>query len=383
MIDNKNIPDAEQSWAAAEKMLDRHFRKRRHLIWFISLLIPAMIVGFIMVKNQGNNVSENNIVSSKNDIAVVSPSISPSENNKNVNSANDKTRISNITSVVKSNINSVSNIKNVSKNTNPFSTGVSVPIYIANDISSEENNLSVFDNQSLIDFEEISFLEPLIENDLFISRKDQVSEIAWPKLIKSVCSSHIVWETSIYGGVHSINKNLSGGSEWKNYLQHRKYEEDAILAPSVGVSLAANINSFTVSIGAEYSVYGEKTKYYPYSNQLTITDNSTWNTFIVNYIDTDTAYIFGNQRFIETIMQRTDSNYVFEQDTSEEYKYDQRIAQSNGVNRLYYVEIPLEVSYCLNKGRAGFGLSGGISPALLVQEKGYYIRYTSNIFFLN
>ena len=193
-------------------------------------------------------------------------------------------------------------------------------------------------------------------------------------MIKSVCSSHIVWETSIYGGVHSINKNLSGGSEWKNYLQHRKYEEDAILAPSVGVSLAANINSFTVSIGAEYSVYGEKTKYYPYSNQLTITDNSTWNTFIVNYIDTDTAYIFGNQRFIETIMQRTDSNYVFEQDTSEEYKYDQRIAQSNGVNRLYYVEIPLEVSYCLNKGRAGFGLSGGISPALLVQEKGYYIR---------
>ena len=81
MMDNKNIPDADQSWASAEKMLDRHFRKRKLLIWFLSFLIPAMIVGFFMIKNQVNNVSETNIVSSENELVSVSSAIKKSEIN--------------------------------------------------------------------------------------------------------------------------------------------------------------------------------------------------------------------------------------------------------------------------------------------------------------
>ena len=103
MMDNKNIPDADQSWTAAEKMLDRHFRKRRLLIWFLSFIIPAMIVGFFVVKNQVNSTSENNIGSSENEFTSVSPTIKESEvNNKNQISENDKLNVKKVNAEIKS-----------------------------------------------------------------------------------------------------------------------------------------------------------------------------------------------------------------------------------------------------------------------------------------
>jgi hypothetical protein len=130
----------------------------------------------------------------------------------------------------------------------------------------------------------------------------------------------------------------------------------------------------SLSIGAEYLYVGERTNYYPYSNQGSLVNSGNWQVIQTSYVDTDTAYIMGNPLFVNTVLQRVDSNYVITSDTVYEYKYDQEIAEKNGVNRIYYIEFPIEVSYAVTRGRVGLGFSGGISPGLLTGEKGHYLR---------
>src|SRR6185295_13607289 len=144
--------------------------------------------------------------------------------------------------------------------------------------------------------------------------------------------------------------------------------------PSVGLGISANMKSLSVSIAAEFSAYGEKTNYYPYSNQTLVTPDDYWQTLTVTSVDTDTAYYRGNYLFLQNPFSHLDSSYVQSWDTTEEYKYDKGIADANGVNRFYYIELPVEVSYCFTKGRAGVGVSAGISPAMLITEKGHYLR---------
>jgi hypothetical protein len=206
------------------------------------------------------------------------------------------------------------------------------------------------------------------------SNATEAGSQSWPKPVNTAPGCNVSWELSFLGGAHRVSKTLETKNDWDNYLLHRKNEEESVILPSLGVSLAAVIKSMTFSVGAEYAVYGERTNYYPYSLQPTYINRSGWQTYLTNYVDTDTAYVTGNQYFLQSIVQRQDSAFVTESDTIEEYKYDQDIASKNGVNRIYYLEIPLEVSYCFTRGRTGFGVSGGVAPAILTVQRGHYLR---------
>jgi hypothetical protein len=430
MINSKHIPEADQSWAAAEKMLDRHFRNKRILYWSLSIAIPSLVVGLTLMFSHLNKSNVDNHVipfqteqaihttasnsnSNIQSIASSKTNNKVTENNFLASSNNIIAPVTNNNDIKRSGFNSAVSDQNEKKtkgNNNNSSSKTSnegMPLTISASIIGNQkaninyhqkdninnqntSNLNTQDeaNSSSTGFYSVSgknksiesegtvyaFLKPKPGDLMFEQRNNHVMENKFPLPDKKSSYSHVVFEVSAYGGVNYIQKNITGNEEWNNYLQHRKNEEEAIVAPSIGISMTANLNSLSIRAGIEYSQYGEKTNYYPYSNQLTIDDNSTWQLFMSNYVDTDTAYIWGNQHFFETVRQRADSMYVVDYDSTEEYKYDENIAKNNGTNKIYYVEIPVEVSYVLNKGRMGFGISGGIAPAFLSMERGHYLR---------
>ena len=487
MSDNKNIPDAKQSWLAAEKMLDRHFRKRKIVKIAASVVVPALIIGFVFwfsnhkddsamkhssneqelldvnsrsLANSTNLSDEKSLSSSSNNKNINVPSSEYQNNNrkqneeKNNSSQNSNSKSTRTSTIYKSKdvtagpvsknnsdvlasksspINSLklpetkltsTTLMNVSKtktsgNSSSSATSATALTTTANRLSPQSpsnkshdrkdlsthsrnshrsnrsfekeqekehvNNSSIKSIQAspeiyptVASIEQISFLKNYEGEILVPSTQAEANEKSWPKpLMQTTTRNHISWEAAVYAGAHSINKSIQSSSDWQNYLNHRKTEENSVITPTIGLSVSATKNLFTLSIGAEFSSYGEKTNYYPYSLQDSIITNSSWQTFVSNYTDTDTAYITGNPYLLQTIMQRQDSSYVMNQDTVEASKYDKLIAEKNGVNRISYAEIPIELSICFTKGRAGFGVSGGVSPALLVSQKGNYLRRDS------
>ena len=389
-MNDKQIPGLDQSWAGAEKMLDRHFRKRRLLIVFFSLIIPALLTGLIYF-SKGKTSGERNLSSVSSSAYITQKTISPYSNPKNsgINIKeternkidkpgsnlyqNNKKQTDIIPAVVSANLAS----------TRSYSAGKESPIPFSSNRNEEINQQDnpvvgsafsvISSNESLADHE-VVFAEFLSPGFLPPSKKDLDVKNEFPSPKCKNTSSKVGLEATVYGGYMYVQKNISSNSVGDNYLQHRKNEEDPAMTPSIGLSLSASLNSWVLSVGAEYSVYGEKTNYYPYSNQPTLLENNYWQMFHTTYVDTDTAYIMGNQLFLNTTMQRVDSSYIVDSDTIYEYKYDARIAESNGYNRYYYFEFPIEVSYNINSGRFGFGFSGGVAPAILVHEKGNYIR---------
>ncbi len=484
MSDNKNIPDAKQSWLAAEKMLDKHFRTRKLIRIVASIVVPAIIIGFVFWFSNHNNdtaikhTSDNQgqVANNSNPIANSinlnqEKSLSHSSENMNID-ANASGNQNNTTNLNKENTNSTqshSSQPSISAKENKESNNSSAPAsknnsgimalkssslnnakmpvdesissnrntsktkFSANSVSkatasasgistsnlpSNSPSLSLVGHKkeglntlpgkthksnlqpksyngigsskinsfnstlespgiypAVASVEQISLLKNYESEIVVPSGQLETNEKSWPKpLMQTTSRNHISWEASVYVGAHSINKSLQGSNDWQSYLSQRKSEENSIVTPSIGLSISATKKLFTLSIGAEYSSYGEKTNYYPYSLKDSITTNSSWQTFLSNYTQTDTAYITGNPYFMDTILQRQDSAIVMRQDTIETSQYDKLIAERNGINRLTYIEIPVELSVCFSKGRAGFGVSGGLSPALLISQKGNYLR---------
>jgi hypothetical protein len=484
MNDNKNIPDANQSWLAAEKMLDRHFRTRKLIRIAASIVVPAIIIGFAFwfsnhknetaikhtsdnqgqVANNSNpitnsiNLNEEKSLSHSSDKTNIDANASANQNN-NINLNKDNTNFTqspgqkpslsvksnkensispapaskNNSGLMASKSSSLYNEKmpvdeSISSNRNTSKTkssinSVSKATASASGISTinlpsnspsislaghkkegsqslsgkkhksilQSKNNKVFgsskDNSfnsnlepieiypAVASVEQISLLRNYEGEILVPSGQLETNERSWPKpFMQTPSQNHISWEASVYVGAHSINKRIQGSNDWQSHLNQRKNEENSIITPSIGLSVSATKKLFTLSMGVEFSTYGEKTNYYPYSLKDSITSNSSWQTFISNYTDTDTAYITGNPYFMQTILQRQDSAIVISQDTIETSQYDKLIAERNGINRIFYLELPIELSICFSKGKAGFGVSGGISPALLVSQKGNYLR---------
>lgn len=459
MIENNNIPDANQSWNAAEKLIDKHFRtkKLRRILLFIS--VPTLILlglFFIPAKknpdykqnlsneiqqspgsaksiNQADEIKTKSTIDSNsinnplasdknttdqvglksninnnswaNSTTVVSAKqVATKENVSNSNSKINKENLNDegksVNQKSTSNQTSNSNLEAVSAvvNTQTLNTSKANTIHSENSVKHKnEMDLVVTPKNNKADntFEtRTAYNQPadnIKETDLMLtsgikllntfasslpvkSKLENAEEKSWLKVIKNSHNNPLAWEASLTGGIHSISKSLELNSDWNNYLLHRKNEEDAIVAPSIGIAVSATYKSLSLSMGVEYAAYGERTNYYPFSIQPTITETSGWSTFITNYVDIDTAYITGNQLLLQTIRQIQDSNFVVVRDTIEEYKYDEEIAKTNGINHSYYLELPIEISYCLNRGRVGFGISGGVAPAMLTTQNGHYLR---------
>ncbi|HRH65373.1 MAG TPA: hypothetical protein PLU53_03675 [Bacteroidia bacterium] len=182
----------------------------------------------------------------------------------------------------------------------------------------------------------------------------------------------IRWSANVYGGAHYFTKDIKGApGPW---LDRRNAEEKNVILPSMGVSVSAAIKKFSVTIGFEYSACGEKVEYSLLSLQDKIQQTGSWQTFLSSVTDIDTAYIYGNQYFLQNTIQRMDSNYVVVVDTITSQSYDAGISAANGINRFRYFEVPVELSYCHSFGKFGLGASVGISPAWLSSKKGNYLR---------
>jgi hypothetical protein len=275
-------------------------------------------------------------------VALSSSSVSKPENNKIENASNSNS------------------IQQVSSSNENITSGNSAKI--------TQPDLTVHSKEEIFTLASIQNLLQLPEQPMNVKMSSQ------PKIKDKYHSGGISWQASVYGGANYVTKSLTIPADWSVYNEQRKDNEENIFTPAFGVSLTAAIRNLSLSVGAEYSIYGEKTNYYPFSIQNRIVDNGNWNAYFVTYIDTDTAYVIGNRYFVQSSQLRLDSSFNSDLDTIQEYKYDASIAEKNGVNHITYVEIPVMVTYNIISGRTGVGVSGGVSTGLLTGRSGYYIK---------
>jgi hypothetical protein len=427
MKENKNFSDPEQFWPQAESLLDRHFRRKRILSLLLLFLLPALIgaLSFIFFFNSPD-VSEKSavIASSTSAQPAVGAAAEVTSNREDIKEAvetRSSTDASTAIDISERNDNSqvvspdnANSSVNIQKKTLTFASGQapsssdSQASMNANDEPSvsrhasspapadliPENEMTLEDNADGNSFpgpSGSSFIgqTPVMNNDrgeriyalIPIDGKSEaaVNErnlniTAWPKTEMKANFRKVTFQATVYGSAHYVTKSLSTNNDWNNYMQHRRNEEDPIITPSFGAALSAAMKKFTVSIGAEYSTYGEKTNYYPYSLQPSIVESGNWQLYMVNYVDTDTAYVTGNSYLMQTLRSMQDSTFNSVTDTIEEVRYDRTIAERNGRTSVSYVEVPVEISYAITRGRAGVGVSGGVSPGWLVKRSGYYLR---------
>jgi hypothetical protein len=415
MNEMKNIPDVNESWLQAEKMLDRHFRRKRALVWLFALLIPAAIGITTYFALNKNNAKESNVSSvSGNESVPASPQISsvqPSQQttaSSHISANQNKVAIpsgsfSNHSKVNTSAQHQSDPVASVDNNGSRVpshqrsgarsgsaaaATGVGVAM-----ASGESANSGVtYDHQNNSDSDGPVFnsapavndrSEVFAMNSNYVSRLDQKSnekEIAGIESLSEArnpadyFSSGVGFMISAYGGFSYVTKTISTTNDWSNYIDQRMHEEENVFKPSFGLALTASVKKFAFSLGAEYADYGEKTNYSPYSLQNKLVENGSWNFFYVAEQDTDTSYITGNQFFTTTTVMRMDSSFNSHVDTILAKQYDEFIAAHNGVNHVSYFEVPVMITYNLIGGRAGAGVSAGLAPGWLTSTSGYYLK---------
>ena len=385
-MNGKFIPDLDKNWADAEKLLDRHFRRRKFMVWIFSLTIPAILIGLSFLLNHNSEKSPSISGDQKTHKESNSGNISVPDNRELKTESQDKSKTSGINTPITSNkstgehVGIQHSIGNSSRN-NSIGRADFVPANLNSktnhSFQSLEEDFSERGNSEALtslqgDLRENVTLRKLRFGSLNTDLMDYPSLRSTEE--RKSTYMRVGLEAMVYGSVMYVQKMLSAEKNSDNYLIHRKNEEEAILTPSLGLAISANWKSLGLSIGAEYTYVGERTNYYPYSDQLTLVNNGHWHLFQSNFVDTDTAYIMGNPLFVSTVVQRIDSSFIITSDTIYEYKYNQEIALNNGVNRIYYLEFPIEISYAVTRGRMGIGFSGGIAPGILTGQRGHYIR---------
>ncbi|MBK6446694.1 MAG: hypothetical protein IPF81_15740 [Bacteroidetes bacterium] len=423
---DKNIFGAEDSWPGVKQELDRHFRKKRIVFWLSAMSVVGILLfstfwlntNFHKVTPQVNNetsieikpsqeqnfrernlaekINQNpNSISNDEQKAIVKEQPGSSQaldNNKGV----QKEALRSIAEVKEhtssreiSNSESAEQVPVIEKSSEAVST-VQAEIETQNSKAniqtspSKETQPSVDPSRNItlaeelkttspLLFEPLAFIPPLkhrtfnnpVENAL-ITRSGEV-----PPFV-SKTKSQLHWSASVYGGSHYLTKEITAApGPW---LDRRNEEEQNVVLPSFGASVAASGKLLAISVGIEYSSWGEKTDYSSMSLQAQLEQSGNWQTYVYSVTDTDTAYYYGNQYFLQSIVQRTDSNYISVVDTVIRETYDPTIASANGINRYWYFEIPVEISVRHSFGKFGLGASAGLSPAWLVSKKGNYLK---------
>lgn len=175
-----------------------------------------------------------------------------------------------------------------------------------------------------------------------------------------------------YAGMSYVDKAINSPGN-TIYMQRRAEEEAATLLPYAGVQLAGSVSKFEWRVGAEFSAVGEKVNYSPYKNGQYYNSYIDWDPYSYAVTDTDSAWIFG-MIFLQTnTYQVNDSVAVTVVDTLNGRHYDAGILSANGTNRWYLIQLPLEFSYTVRRGRLGVGISGGLAPGIVVGSQGKYL----------
>ena len=408
----KDHLDPDLYWPEAEKLLEKHYtakRRRRGIVLFGAVIVGLLTV-FLISSNKENfsekiapakieKGSEATIVNrnhAKHETEVIQPSkeeevntnsteiqsetnshIFPNE--KIVASTNKEVPVS--PTKVKQNFTNPTipivstEIKSSSPTNEPSEQESTIPTVQNANVEDKELNVSTENAQTIpseLNFSDVDFIAALPMLKWKGSEKEEVSILpdSRPTLITKKKAK---WDLLVYGGVNSVQKELSGKSN-SSYLHRREKEELPTVLPFGGLQLSKSIRNWDFRGGFEFSVIGEQVKYSPYTNGEYYNQQEVWqsNNYIVT--DTDSAYIWGLLFLNTTDYLVIDSVKVTVTDTLNGTHYNTSIRKANGINRWYVVELPLEVLYQVRLKRWGIGVAAGIAPGLVVQSSGYYLK---------
>ena len=404
-----NLPDPEEFWPDAEKMLDGHFkakRRRRSAVLLSALLIVLSAVLYFTYDSETPVAAENSssapeqlspsapqTESSPAPQQVVEPSVAspsaPERSESTVNvqpapSSSSETTVA-VEKSVKPVVDPVAEVKVNKVKSNP---ALHQSVSVKSDLSSpvvqpivsapvKEVNNEVINTQpsETAAVEEIPVVVDPIRFLSLNSIRFPASE--YPSIsglteVKDAPKVKSKYDIIAYAGMNYVDKVINSPGN-TIYMQRRENEEAATFLPYGGLQIAKSLNKLEVRIGAEFSVLGEKVNYSPYKNGTYYNSYLDWDPYSYTVTDTDSAWIFG-MLFLQTSSYTVnDSIQVTKTDTLNGTHYDASILSANGTNRWYLVQFPIELSYQFIRGRLGVGISGGIAPGFVVSSEGKYL----------
>jgi len=403
MSDYKNEEmNPEEYWPEAGKMLDRHFaeKRRRRMIVFFSFFL-AGIVGALYV---WNSTGETGTVAEKS-AAPVHSSASVVTNGEEVQKLEEEKLIeeknvesnemsSEVTTTTTSSATTPSS-NNVYGERRPSTAGaITAPATNASlpavsgtlnaGITGKEdasvtktpdsrNALSSGEIETVAatsDPEQMMLLPAL---EIALLQPDSTKDYYLPQRKELLLKRKSRWDLLLYAGGGMVQKELSGAGNTV-YLDRREKEEKPAYLPYAGLQLSKSIRNWDLRGGLEFAVIGEQVQYSPYKKGEYYNSYNEWEPYTYTISDTDSVYIFGNL-FLNTRLETVnDSLYVTKTDTLTGRHYDPTVQATNGINRWYIVEVPLEIVYNFKRGRWGAGVSAGVAPGVVVQSSGRYLR---------
>jgi len=426
MNDDKNKPlNPDDYWPEMEQMLDKHFvaQKRRRVLWIALLLLIGSSTLFMFLNKSGekntsletitipqtestvntksttttqrkiedhvSTATESNIssnVSSKSVTTTASSKNTSTEEISTDNKIDDKindNHTNNITikhslaiskkESIKSTVKSKKEkeVRNssliVKNNANNESKSIIENKFLATkNITLDINKLEVITPASA---QTIPFFPAISANYSFTTRPSDT--IAGVKTFIPAKKKKR-FEMQVYAGANYIHDELKGNSTI-NYTERRNREESPVVLPHMGASVSAGQGHWDFRAGIELSMLGQKIKYSPFSDGDVYTTSGDWQQYQYTVSDSDSTYILGIIFISTHQVVINDSTFITVIDTVRGPRYDASIAAANGVNKSYYIEVPLEVAYTTFHNKWGFGISAGISPAYLISTKGYYL----------
>ncbi len=428
MNDDKNKPlNPDDYWPDMEKMLDQHFvaRKRRRVLWIaLLLLIGSSALVMQMRKRDTAYVPESNISSSMNNSAVNSNTSSVATNSQT--KATQENNNTAITTSPSSN-SSVNSSVNSEKQT-PIKQQTTIETQEINKVETNSNNATIAIHHSKVKQSSVKEENDVKDNSslLSLSIKKEITsthidsnfklnstikentvnasynnlEGLTPATAKTIpflsalSANYSIttrpsdtiagvktfipekkkkrFDLQVYAGTSYIHDELKGNST-VNYTERRNREESPVILPHAGASISTGQGHWDFRAGIELSMLGQKIKYSPFSDGDYYTTRGDWQQNQYTVSDSDSTYIFGIIFISTHTVVVNDSTYITVTDTVRGAHYDASIAEANGVNKSYYIEIPLEAAYTVFKNKWGFGISAGLSPAYLISTKGYYL----------
>jgi hypothetical protein len=390
----------EEYWPEAGKMLDRHFaekRRRRMIVFFSFFLAGTLGALYLWNTNREATIADEKagvsiqstgtLITNGNDVqkiaeekrmeekkekshdvnseAVINPNSSVT-----TTSSNQMQRERRTAAVVEERITSNTSVKTTPIARNSITTAkeeqlaTTTPVLLNTYTSKEVETTapSSMELMTLLPSLEIALLNPDSTKDYYLPQRKEL-----------LLQRKSRWDLLLYAGGGMVQKDLSGSGSTV-YLDRREKEEKPAYLPYAGLQLSKSIRNWDLRGGLEFAVIGEQVKYSPYTNGEYYNSYNEWEPYSYTISDTDSVYIFGNL-FLNTRLETVnDSLYVTKTDTLTGRHYDPALQATNGINRWYIVEVPLEIVYNFKRGRWGAGISAGVAPGVVVQSSGRYLR---------
>jgi len=385
MTDNFNIPDPEEFWPEAQAVLDGHYRKKRRKRALIWLFLLALLSGgglWIYNNTSGNETSrtaeaEYGIPQTEvkdEEVMTVPKERTPSGDQKTSYPASPTSEEKD----VEDNITAGS----VEKQTSPLSRAgrnkagfEKAQLKVDSRIIDQVEAVNKDNSQITGTYPEMILPMSLMQSSIVTFSLEEAEVLKGPDGEKRVSIKEKEKAMSllhVYGGLAQVNHTVINPGN-SLYTNRREKEESPAILPLSGLQWVRESRVWGTRIGVEMAVLGEKTGYSPWLFGDYTSTTGIWNPTTVTVTDTDSAYIYGMLFYNVSNRTVNDSLYTLITDTLQGFIYDNAVADANGINRKYILQLPVEVTYKLTGSRLSLSAIVGIVPGLNVRSKGRYL----------